>query len=104
MLSPMACYSEIPTEIESPLKTEVILGYELNHFSPTNDLRIKEDSIISNNIKEDEMNVGKIIGVSFLQAIAFYVVIGGVIFASLTILGCILLIVAKIIQIHRKKS
>jgi hypothetical protein len=107
ILSPMVCYSEIPTEIEKPLKTEVRLGYEPNYFSPTNDLHYEGDSIKTNKVKEDaedkKLGFGAIVGMSFMNAIMFYLIVGSVIFLFLTVLGCFLLIVGKIIQVYRKK-
>ena len=106
ILSPMVCYSEIPTEIEKPLKTEVRLGYEPNYFSPTNDLHVKNDTIASKKVednKEECMSVGEMVWLAFMQAGLFYLVNSGIIFIIITILGCISLMIAKIIQVYRKK-
>jgi len=106
MLSTMVCYSEIPTEIKKPLKTEVKLGYELDHFSPTNDLHVKNDTIASKKVednKEECMSVEEMIWLALMQAVLFYLVNSGIIFIIITILGCISLMIAKIIQVYRKK-
>ncbi len=105
VLSLMVCYSEIPTEIEKSLKTEVRLGYEPNHFSPTNDLQLNTDSVkVDKKVEENAED-------SFADAsiyvvcctFMFYVGLFGVLFLVLTALGLIMLMVAKIIQVYRKK-
>lgn len=105
ILSPMVCYSEIPTEIEKPLKTEVRLGYEPNHFIPTNDLQLNTDSVKVD--KKVEENAEDSIADTSIYVVCctfmFYVVLFGVLFLVLTALGLIMLMVAKIIQIYRKK-
>jgi hypothetical protein len=101
----MVCYSEIPTEIEKPLKTEIRLGYEPNHFSPTNDLQLNTDSVKVD--KKVEENAEDSIADTSIYVVCctfmFYVVLFGILFLVLTALGLIMLMVAKIIQVYRKK-
>jgi hypothetical protein len=102
ILSPMVCYSEIPTEIEKPLKAEVRLGYEPNHFSPTNDLQLNTDSVkVDKKVEEDSIADTSIYVVCC--TFMFYVILFGVLLFILTALGLIMLMVAKIIQVYRKK-
>lgn len=95
MLSPMVCYSEIPTEIKKPLKTEVKLGYELDHFSP-----IKTDSVkVSSTNKTNEtekINHWKFVSMSFAYAWFFYIACSSTLI-GLLLFGGIILIVFKLV-------
>jgi len=107
LLFPLSSHCEIPKGLERPLNVEVRLGYEPNHFSPLK-LQQHSDSTKVNKVKKEEskeeMSIGDKIFLAGITAISFYTIIAVGLFLILTLLGCSLLIIAKTIQIYRKKS
>ena len=124
MLFSLSSYCEIPNVSDKIMETKVKIGYDENHFSPlkpqaeteswlvkytkfSEALHIEGDSIKFNKVKKEKPKERDVVDdflLGILLAIFFYIIVACVLFLILTTLGCGLLMIAKTIQIYRKKS
>jgi hypothetical protein len=118
MLFSLSSYCEIPNVSDKFMEVKVKIGYDENHFSPLKSqevsdgwlskyskLKITEIKLDkAKTVKENEKLSGaKLLLIAFGEAATFYLFLFLTLFVLLTLLGCALLIVAKIVQLSRKK-
>lgn len=118
MLFSLSSYCEIPNVSDKFMETKVKIGYNENHFSPLKSqevsdgwlskyskLKITEIKLDkAKTVKENEkLSEVKLLFITFGEAVLFYFFLFLTLFVLLTLLGCALLIVAKIVQLSRKK-
>jgi hypothetical protein len=118
ILFPLSSYCEIPNVSDKFIEAKVKIGYDENHFSPLKSqevsdgwlskyskLKITEIKLDkAKSVKENEkLSRAKLVLITFGEAVIFYLFLFLTLFFLLTLLGCALLIVAKIVQLSRKK-
>ena len=112
ILFPISSYCEIPNVSDKFMEVKVKIGYDENHFSP---LKPKEESeswlIRCTKFNADSLRYGKTNKEDkikeypeVIKALTFNINVAIVLFIILTLLGCGLLMIAKIIQVYQKKS
>jgi hypothetical protein len=100
------------------MEVKVKIGYDENHFSPLKsqevsdgwlskysklkitEIKLDKAKTVEENEKLSEV---KLLLFTFGDAAIFYLFLFLILFVLLTLLGCALLIVAKIVQLSRKK-